>query len=98
MERVHNNHRGNIVSYNPLIHHHRSIRLPGYDYTQPGAYFVTVVARGRLRIFGEIVDGAMRLNEYGNIANAEWLKTANIRRAPERNHGSGIEPEPFAQG
>jgi hypothetical protein len=80
MERVHNNHRGNVVSYNPLIHHRRSIRLPGYDYAAPGAYFVTIVARGRLAIFGEIIDGTVRLNTCGEISSAEWMKTATIRR------------------
>lgn len=28
--------------YDPDIHHRRSIRLRGYDYTQAGAYFVTI--------------------------------------------------------
>ncbi len=30
------------MRYNPDVHHRRSIRLPAYDYAQPGAYFVTV--------------------------------------------------------
>ena len=37
-----------------LIHHRRSIRLAGYDYTQPGAYFITTCAAGRLCVFGEV--------------------------------------------
>jgi len=36
-----------MTPYDPQIHHRRSIRLPGYDYTQPGAYFVTLVTSGR---------------------------------------------------
>jgi len=39
--------------------HRRSIRLKDYDYTQAGAYFVTMVTRGRQCLFGEVVDGAM---------------------------------------
>jgi putative transposase len=50
----------------------RSIRLPGYDYTSPGAYFVTICVRGRECLLGEIVDGEMRLNEWGRIAAESW--------------------------
>jgi REP element-mobilizing transposase RayT len=55
-------------------HQRRSIRLPGYDYTQPGAYFVTLVTQNRLHLFGEIVDGEMRLNNLGQLACAQWLR------------------------
>ncbi|MDM7325057.1 MAG: hypothetical protein P3W93_008815 [Thermus sp.] len=55
-----------MKSYDPTRHHRRSIRLKGYDYTQPGAYFVTVGTHDRAHLFGEVVDGKMRLNEYGN--------------------------------
>jgi len=50
----------------------RSIRLPEYDYSQPGAYFVTVCTQERGPLFGEVVDGAMRLNEAGRTAQACW--------------------------
>ncbi len=60
-------------------HHRRSIRLPGYDYTQPGAYFVTVVTHRRAHLFGEVVNGDMRLNAWGDIVRDEWFKTAHIR-------------------
>jgi putative transposase len=53
-------------------HHRRSIRLKGYDYTQPGAYFVTIVTQGQGFILGEIVDGNMRPNELGDIVQAAW--------------------------
>jgi len=42
------------MRYDPAIHHRRSIRLQGYDYTQAGAYFVTICAQGRECLFGEI--------------------------------------------
>ncbi|WP_448592212.1 transposase [Thermoflexus hugenholtzii] len=67
------------MPYDPQCHHRRSIRLPGYDYTQPGAYFVTIVTHNRMPLFGEIVDGEMRLNEYGEIVRAEWFRTAIVR-------------------
>ena len=56
-----------------------SIRLPGYDYSQPGAYFITIVTHNRQCLFGNIVDGKMILNEYGELVKNEWLKTGVIR-------------------
>jgi REP element-mobilizing transposase RayT len=53
--------------------HRRSIRLKGYDYTQPGAYFVTICTQDRACLFGEVVDGQMRLNEFGEIVRECWL-------------------------
>lgn len=61
------------------LYHRRSIRLPGYDYSGVGEYFVTLVTHDREMLFGEIVDGEMRLNEYGRIVREEWLKTSVIR-------------------
>ena len=42
------------LQYNSDIHSRRSIRLPGYDYSQPGAYFVTICTAGRECVFGEV--------------------------------------------
>ncbi len=50
----------------------RSIRLKEYNYSQSGYYFVTVCARGRDFLFGDIVDGEMVLNEYGKILASCW--------------------------
>ena len=57
----------------------RSIRLRGYDYSQPGAYFVTICTHDRQCLFGDVVDGAMVLNPYGKIVWDEWFRTAEIR-------------------
>ncbi len=54
-------------------YHRRSIRLKGYDYTQPGAYFVTLCTHERVHLFGHVVDGVMRLDELGEIARQCWL-------------------------
>ena len=62
---------------NELIsQHRRSIRLNGYDYSSPGAYFVTVVTWHRANLFVEGLDGEMKLNRYGHmVVNAwEWLQ------------------------
>ncbi|MBI5437300.1 MAG: hypothetical protein HY937_09380 [Nitrosomonadales bacterium] len=63
----------------PNEHHRRSIRLKGYDYSQAGAYFVTICAHGRECLFGEIENGLMRLNEYGDIVASEWLRSTEVR-------------------
>ncbi|MBN2549344.1 MAG: hypothetical protein JXB15_09310 [Anaerolineales bacterium] len=68
------------MKYDPQKHHRRSIRLKGYDYTQPGAYFVTLVAAQRAEIFGAVTDGAARLSPLGEIARYEWLRSAEMRR------------------
>ena len=46
------------MPYNPHIHHRRSIRLKGYDYSQAGLYFITICAQNRAHLFGEITVGA----------------------------------------
>ena len=57
----------------------RSIRLPGYDYSQNGACFVTICTQNRVCLFGTIVDGEMVLNPFGRIVAEEWIKTGEIR-------------------
>ena len=58
--------------YNSNIHHRRSIRLKGYDYSQAGLYFVTICTQNREHLFGEIQNGKMVLNEYGKIVQSVW--------------------------
>ncbi len=58
--------------YDPDRHHRRSIRLPGYDYASAGGYFVTICAQDRECLFGEVVDGEMRLNDAGRMVEAVW--------------------------
>ena len=54
-------------------HHRRqSIRLKEYNYAQPGAYFVTIVSHLRKNIFGEIINGEMKLNQAGKIVDQTW--------------------------
>ena len=56
----------------PTTHRRRSLRLPRFDYTQQGAYFVTVCTRNRACVFGEIVNGEMQLNDSGRVAHRVW--------------------------
>jgi REP element-mobilizing transposase RayT len=60
-------------------HHRRSIRIPGYDYSQAGWYFITICVDDRECVFGSIKQGIMVLNEFGQIVVEEWLNTAELR-------------------
>ncbi len=51
----------------PTKHQKHSIRLPGYDYSQPDAYYVTIVARHRECLLGEVVNEEMSLSEFGML-------------------------------
>ena len=53
-------------------HERRSIRLLHYDYSQTGAYFVTICTRDRMCLLGDVVDGEMRLNDVGRAAHEAW--------------------------
>ena len=60
------------MTHDPERRHRRSIRLKGYDYAQAGAYFVTVCTQDRVCLFGNVVDGKMRLNAVGQMVQAAW--------------------------
>ena len=63
------------VTNNPADHRRRrSMRLPGYDYRQTGAYFVTICTYNRVPLFGEIRGDEMQLNEAGRIVQSVWDK------------------------
>jgi len=53
--------------YDPRIHHRRSTRLPGYDYSQPGYYFVTFCVHGRDCVLGDVVGDAVDLSPLGAV-------------------------------
>ena len=65
------------MPFNPHIHHRKSIRLKGYDYAQPGLYFITICSQNRACYFGNIVDRKMLLNDAGMMVENEWLKLPN---------------------
>jgi len=67
------------MKYDPNTHHRHSVRLPTYDYRQPGAYFVTLVTCHRQCLFGEIADGHVSLTDYGEVVEREWLRSTKIR-------------------
>jgi putative transposase len=62
------------MNYNLAIHHRRSIRLKGYDYSQVGLYFITICCNDRACLFGQIHNGLMILNDAGKIAQQCWAE------------------------
>ena len=87
----------------------RSIRLKGYDYSQAGAYFLTVCTYRHTLLFGKVTNGQMALNELGTIAFDSWLSIAEKRSnlsldnfVVMPNHVHGIihigETEPMDMG
>ncbi len=50
-----------------------SKRLAGYDYSQPGFYFVTICTQEHRQVFGTIVDDQVNLRGPGHIAQSVWV-------------------------
>ncbi len=104
---------GMAGKYNYEKHNRRSIRLKGYDYTQTGAYFVTICTQNRECLFGEIIKGKMVLNQYGLIVRDCWNELGKHYEHVEvgmhiimPNHihgiinivGAGLKPAPTYKG
>ena len=51
----------------------RSLRLKGYDYSQPGVYFITLCTYNRECLFGKVVGGEMQLSDAGSVVERCWL-------------------------
>lgn len=68
-----------MTESNTNLHHRQSIRLADYDYSAEGGYFITIVTQGRACLFGEVIDGIIRLYDYGKIVYEEWFRTAKLR-------------------
>jgi putative transposase len=50
----------------------RSIRLKGYDYSQAGAYFLTIITLGRECLFGDVAGGVMGIYTLARIVQECW--------------------------
>ncbi len=61
------------MNSDPLFPHHKASRIPEYDYSQPGAYFVTIMTHDRKPIFGRIINGDMELNGIGKMVKEVWM-------------------------
>jgi REP element-mobilizing transposase RayT len=62
------------MTYDSKKHHRRSVRLKGYDYAQPGAYFVTICVRDRKCLLGKIINDQVQKSEYGRVAESFWAQ------------------------
>jgi putative transposase len=58
----------------PESRHRHSIRLKGYDYSQAGGYYLTIVSYQREPLFGEILNGEVQINPLGTIVQDCWLE------------------------
>jgi putative transposase len=94
------------MTYDPRLHHRRSIRLRGYDYSQANPYFVTLCTQHNLSLFGEVLDSEMHLNDAGLMVEEWWNElghkfpgtlTDSLRIMPNHLHavfailGSGLD-------
>ncbi|MCR4304169.1 MAG: transposase [Gallionella sp.] len=61
-----------MSTFNPDIHHRRSVRLRNYDYSQAGAYFITLCTQERKCLFGALAGDVVQLNEAGRLAQNIW--------------------------
>ena len=64
------------MTYDPHKHHRRSIRLKGYDYSQAGAYFVTICINHGQHRLGEVRDGILIPSLAGIMVAACWFALA----------------------
>ena len=71
------------MEYDPKSHHRRSIRLRKYDYSWPGAYYVTVCAFNKDCIFGQVVGQQMHENVCGHVVREQWFESAKKRKEIE---------------
>ena len=91
----------------PEKHHRRSIRLKDYDYSQPGAYFVTVCVKEKNSIFGSIYNSKMVLSPVGRIVYQCWrdipkhfdsMKLDIFVVMPNHLHGIIVITKDFSRG
>ncbi|MCZ8198588.1 MAG: transposase [Flavobacterium sp.] len=54
-----------------------STRLQTWDYSNNGAYFITICTQNREHFFGNIQNGIMQLSEIGKLAEQYWMEIPN---------------------
>ncbi|MCB2209858.1 transposase [bacterium] len=75
-----------MIHQNHIVNTRKVVRLQDFDYSQDGAYFVTIVVQNRLHLFGQVVNGEMRLNDAGKMIQEICDKV------PENNPGIEFNP------
>ncbi len=62
----------------PPIHQRKPNRMPKYNYSSRGCYFITICIKNKeANLFGKIVDGKIELSQMGKIANKCWMEISN---------------------
>jgi len=74
-----------MAKYNPDQHRRRSLRLKGFDYSRPGAYYLTVCVQNRDCLFGNCANGLVELNSAGKMIQEVW------EEIPKYYPGVGID-------
>ncbi|MCB9426416.1 MAG: transposase [Flavobacteriales bacterium] len=79
---------------NPNFHQRKSIRLPEYDYSQAGLYFITICTQNRECIFGDVINGEMVLNDAGMMVE-KWYYELENKFSDIRCHEMIVMPNHF---
>lgn len=82
------------MGYDPHIHHRRSIRLKGYDYSRAGLYFITICTQDRAHLFGYIANGKMVFNAACEMV-AKWYVELQHKFPFIRCHEMVVMPNHF---
>ena len=72
----------------------RSIRLEGYDYSQPGGYFITICTQWHKNLFGKIIDRKMVLNDAGGMIE-KWYHKLDDKFPGTKCHEHIVMPNHF---
>ena len=68
------------MNRDPQVHNRGTIRLQGYDYAQPGAYYITLCTCDKMPLFGNVSGSKVTLNGFGKIADQEWKGSETMRK------------------
>lgn len=80
--------------YHPNTNRRKSIRLKGYDYSQPGLYFITICCQDRICRFGHVENGEMVLNDAGRMVE-KWYYELENKYPDKRCHAMIVMPNHF---
>jgi len=63
------------MTYDPELHNRRSIRMPGYDYTSAGWYYVTLCVQDRIPNLSKVINDLHKLTDFGRDVeqSLKWL-------------------------
>jgi len=56
-----------------MIRERKLNRLPGYDYSNSGCYFVTICTKNKGEVLGKVENGEVILNNLGKVVKNQWL-------------------------